>query len=148
MKIIKKSLAIILTVILAFSIYIKPTSVMTKAEDNDQNELENYVIITNDIESDDGTGVVKWTKDKTYVICSYDIVEAPYVKCKLIIEPGTTILFGTGTGGLDGVENSEVRRRPYSIFRVDEEGSIEAKGTKEEPITCLLYTSPSPRDRG
>lgn len=135
MKIIKKSLAIILTVILAFSIYIEPTSVMTKAENNDQNELENYVIITGSIEADDGTGVVRWTKDKTYVICSYDIVEAPHVKCKLIIEPGTTILFGTGTGGLDGVENSEVRLRPYSIFRVDEEGSIDAKGTKEEPIT-------------
>ena len=93
MKIIKKSLAIILAVILAFSIYIEPTSVMTKAENNDQNELENYVIITGSIEADDGTGVVRWTKDKTYVICSYDIVEAPYVKCKLIIEPGTTILF-------------------------------------------------------
>ena len=78
---------------------------------------------------------MRWTEDKTYVICSVNTVVAPSVKCKLIIEPGTTVLFGTGTGGLDGVEKSDVKYRPYPIFWVDEHGSIEAKGTEDEPIT-------------
>ena len=101
----------------------------------DLSKYKNLTIVSSDIEDEDGTGIVRWTKDKTYVICSVNTVVAPSVKCKLIIEPGTTVLFGTGTGGLDGVEKSDVKYRPYPIFWVDEHGSIEAKGTEDEPIT-------------
>ena len=41
-------------------------------------------------------------------------------------------MFGTGTGNIDGIENSEVVYRPYPIFIVEEDGSIEAKGTRRK----------------
>ena len=101
----------------------------------DLSKYKNLTIVSSDIEDEDGTGIVRWTKDKTYVICSYQNVITPSIKCKLIIEPGTTILLGTANGGLDGVEDSEVKYRPYQFLAVAENGSIEAKGTAEEPIT-------------
>ena len=126
----KKWVVIILS--LALIMLIMPQNIT--AEDNSVN-YDNLIIVSDDIVSEDGSNVVRWTKDKTYVICSKNIVNRPTVKCKLIIEPGTTILFGTGTGNIDGIENSEVVYRPYPIFIVEEDGSIEAKGTKEKPIT-------------
>ena len=126
----KKWVVIILS--LALIMLIMPQNIT--AEDNSVN-YDNLIIVSDDIVSEDGSNVVRWTKDKTYVICSQNMVNRPTVKCKLIIEPGTTILFGTGTGNIDGIENSEVVYRPYPIFIVEEDGSIEAKGTKEKPIT-------------
>ncbi|WP_288684006.1 fibronectin type III domain-containing protein [uncultured Eubacterium sp.] len=126
----KKWVVIILS--LALIMLIMPQNIT--AEDNSVN-YDNLIIVSDDIVSEDGSNVVRWTKDKTYVICSKNIVNRPTVKCKLIIEPGTTILFGTGTGNIDGIENSEVVYRPYPIFIVEEDGGIEAKGTKDEPIT-------------
>lgn len=115
------------------SVYENNSDASIAQSDNSETN-ENLVYVTGDIVSDDGSNVVTWTKDKTYVVCSKNIVELPYVKCKLVIEPGTTVLFGTGTGNVNGVENSDVVYRPYSIFRVEEGGSIEAKGTQDEPI--------------
>ena len=97
------------------SVYENNSDASIAQSDNSETN-ENLVYVTGDIVSDDGSNVVTWTKDKTYVVCSKNIVELPYVKCKLVIEPGTTVLFGTGTGNVNGVENSDVVYRPYSIF--------------------------------
>lgn len=128
----KKIISIIIMLTLAFSNVPQIKIIQAYANESDNS---NRVIVSENIESNDGTGVVTWTKDKTYVVCSQYTDTSPKVNCKLIIEPGTTILLGTGTGGLDGTETSEAKNRPYPIFRIGEKGSIEAKGTKEEPIT-------------
>ena len=47
------------------------------AEDNSVN-YDNLIIVSDDIVSEDGSNVVRWTKDKTYVICS---------KIWLIVQP-------------------------------------------------------------
>mgnify|MGYP007066001166 CR=1 FL=1 len=44
-------------------------------------------------------------------------------------------MFGTGTGNIDGIENSEVVYRPYPIFIVEEDGSIEQKAQRRNQIT-------------
>ena len=49
----------------------------------DLSKYKNLTIVSSDIEDEDGTGIVRWTKDKTYVICSVNTVVAPSVKCKM-----------------------------------------------------------------
>ena len=96
----------------------------------DLSKYKNLTIVSSDIEDEDGTGIVRWTKDKTYVICSVNTVVAPSVKCKLIIEPGTTVLFGTGTGGLDAQDWAQMLLRMYIRW-------AEAKGYKVKTLDLL-----------
>ena len=121
----KKLVVIILS--LALIMLIMPQNIT--AEDNSVN-YDNLIIVSDDIVSEDGSNVVRWTKDKTYVICSQNMVNRPTVKCKLIIEPGTTILFGTGTGNIDGIENSEVVYRPYPNFIVKRMEALRQKAQR------------------
>lgn len=69
----KKWVVIILS--LALIMLIMPQNIT--AEDNSVN-YDNLIIVSDDIVSKDGSNVVRWTKDKTYVICS---------KIWLIVQP-------------------------------------------------------------
>lgn len=69
----KKLVVIILS--LALIMLIMPQNIT--AEDNSVN-YDNLIIVSDDIVSEDGSNVVRWTKDKTYVICS---------KIWLIVQP-------------------------------------------------------------
>lgn len=69
----KKWVVIILS--LTLIMLIMPQNIT--AEDNSVN-YDNLIIVSDDIVSEDGSNVVRWTKDKTYVICS---------KIWLIVQP-------------------------------------------------------------
>ena len=66
----KKWVVIILS--LALIMLIMPQNIT--AEDNSVN-YDNLIIVSDDIVSEDGSNVVRWTKDKTYVICSKNMVQ-------------------------------------------------------------------------
>ena len=76
----KKWVVIILS--LTLIMLIMPQNIT--AEDNSVN-YDNLIIVSDDIVSEDGSNVVRWTKDKTYVIFSKNMVNRPNLKCKLII---------------------------------------------------------------